>query len=154
MNRINGEWRGYYNYRGAPDLGDGFTAFLSESEGQLEGKIVDDNGPGAADVSGSFSFPSICFTKTYGNPGPLREVEEIDGIRITTLLVFSDPVEYEGSMSDDGKTLRGTWTILNNYGSSTGAWTAHRIEEEQEETAKSQRSKDKIKRPVLEDQGV
>lgn len=149
MSKIRGEWRGHYSYRGVSAPGDGFTASFSESEGRLEGTIIDDNGPGPAEVTGSFSFPSICFTKRYVNIGPVREVEEIGGKKIVSLAIYDAPVEYEGAISADGKMLRGTWIIYDKY-VSMGSWEAYRIEEE----SKSKGQKDEIKQDNLVDQDL
>jgi hypothetical protein len=128
---IAGEWRGHYQYRKLPDHGCSFSAFFSESSGQIDGTIVDDFAPGEARLEGSFAFPSLQFTKVYLNT------------------IYSvAPIDYVGSMSQDGKTISGTWTIKNDH-STSGTWTAHRLNEEAVDLAKKKARR--VGTPQVED---
>lgn len=127
---IAGEWRGFYDYHHRPDTGSGFNAFFTETSGRIEGTIVDDFAPGKATLTGSFVFPSVLFTKIYLKTGH-QEVERVgDGVSIVR--TFLRPVEYEGSMSEDGKSMSGKWFISSYDGVTAGTWTAHRLREEEE----------------------
>lgn len=129
---IAGEWRGHYAYRSSPDNGCSFSAFFSETSGKLEGTIVDDDFPGKASLIGSFSFPSVQFTKTYSKSGQTHRIEQQANQTVVYLETYGDPIEYDGLMSEDGKSMNGTWTIVNEDGSTAGTWTAYRLNEEEE----------------------
>ncbi len=147
VNTIAGEWHGRYYYDGFPKLGGDFTAFFSETAGSLHGTIVDDGGAGKATLTGSFSFPSVQFTKVYLKSSKAKYVEERKTIvpkfgmfggnqtitsKATTTETFGNPVEYEGLMSEDGKTLNGKWKLTSEKGVTAGSWTANRLIEEEE----------------------
>jgi len=145
--KIAGEWRGHYVHLKRP--GDSFTAFISESGGQIEGTVIDDSGPGPATLTGSFSFPGVVFTKVYNRPGVVRDVEKIGEQTIVTVRTYFHPIEYEGSMSDDGKTMRGTWVINGEQTLLAGSWTAYRVDEE--ELSQSKETGERVKRPEVVD---
>jgi hypothetical protein len=130
---IAGKWRGHYQYRGVPDHGSGFNAFFSETSGQIDGTIVDDFAPGEASITGAFSFPSVHFTKVY----------------LTPIQSYAEPIEYEGSMSADGKNMSGTWTINGPTSSGAGTWTAYRLDEKEKKKAKE--SATDLRQPQLEE---
>lgn len=111
--RIAGEWRGHYQYRHAPDEGSPFSAFFSQTAGAIKGTILDDFMLGKATFTGTFSYPSVQFTKVYVNSARTPH-----------------PVDYQGTMSEDGKTMSGTWTIVIDHLSNSGTWSAHRFDEE------------------------
>jgi hypothetical protein len=109
---VEGSWRGRYFYPGASEPG-GFEAVFVGSEGIIEGNILDDGILGEADVNGKFFFPHIKFTKTYRTGS-------------------KHSVHYEGTMSEDGKTLMGRWVIPgggHEGGDFKGTWTAKRYED-------------------------
>jgi hypothetical protein len=130
-------------------FGGDFTLCFSESTGPLEGTIVDDSSAGSASLTGSFSFPSIKFTKVYSKASQAKQ--EVDKKKITVLgkpitfgklqirvdqektiktiatETFGNPVEYEGTMSEDGQMLSGKWKIESKNGRSAGSWNAHRL---------------------------
>jgi hypothetical protein len=112
---VGGTWLGnyYYDRLSQPC---GFEAVFAEQGGVVDGSILDDGNLGEALVVGSFAFPRLQFQKRYDNPA------------------FS-PILYEGTMSDDGKRLSGTWRITE---AEKGTWTAWRVDGEelpaQEET--------------------
>jgi hypothetical protein len=134
---IAGEWRGHYYSHRIPDVGSGFSAFISENSGRIEGTIVDDNAPGKASFRGSFAFPTVLFTKVYVNAGKGERISISETTSVK--LSYANPIEYEGSMSEDGKTIQGTWTITNSL--SKGTWTAYRIEEEEKKEEISEKKK-------------
>jgi len=103
---IQGSWRGRYFYPGSSDA-HGFEAVFIDADGLIEGNILDDGALGEADVSGKFFYPHVKFKKTY-NSGTQHSVN------------------YQGEMSEDGKTLSGRWH-LETQGS--GTWTAKRYED-------------------------
>lgn len=142
---IAGKWRGHYQYRGVPDSGSGFGAFFSETAGRIDGTVEDDFAPGEASVTGSFFFPSVQFTKVYRYP--IRDyIVDKQSNQVMMYTAFADPIEYEGSMSEDGKTMRGTWTINSASGLPvTGTWTAYRLEEK--EKKKEKETERKVKEP-------
>jgi hypothetical protein len=147
---IAGEWRGHYQYHQSPDLGSGFSAFFSEISGRIEGTIVDDFSPGKASLTGSFSFPSVQFTKVYLKAGQVEHIDIQANKTTYTIETFGDPVEYEGSMSEDGKSMSGTWVINSKNALSTGSWTAYRLEEEENKEVKEKASR--VKERQLDEQ--
>lgn len=115
---ISGTWRGHYSYAKMPDEGSGFDAVLEEEGGFLSGHIHDDFFLGEAVVSGSFSFPTLQFTKTYVQSSPY-------------------PVQYNGTMTEDGKTIGGKWSIVDEErGENHGSWTAYRTDQEEKKEDK------------------
>jgi hypothetical protein len=61
-----------------------------------------------------------------------------------------DPVKYEGTMSEDGKTISGAWVINSpQFGVSLGNWTAYRLEEKEKE--KENVATRSVKQPELEE---
>lgn len=121
---IAGTWKGHYSYRDDPEDGSGFEAvFYEDSKGVLEGHILDDEYMGQATISGVFSYPRVSFTKVYLLPG-------------------LSPVEYQGTMSGDGKSMSGTWIITQ--GSMVvrrGGWKAHRKDDERKKEETRQEEK-------------
>lgn len=141
---IGGEWRGHYAYPGAPDQGSGFAAFFLEKSGRVDGSVIDDFWPGKATVSGSFTFPNLQFTKVYDKQ--LKAQSSDKGV--LTPEHFLSPVLYEGTMTEDGKTLSGTWTIAGPD-HVMGTWTAHRPEDEAEKQVTEKGTR--IKEPQVDE---
>lgn len=124
---ISGQWRGHYSYKNSPDAGSGFDAVFRETDGSMEGNIKDDFSPGEASLTGSFYFPSVKFTKTYYTQGYM-------------------PIQYEGTMTTDGKTLNGTWKIIvYDVVSATGTWSAYRIDDEEKRSKTTKQSTTKTR---------
>lgn len=146
---IVGEWRGHYHDARSPDLSSGFTAFFLETAGRLEASIIDDFWPGKATAAGTFFYPTIQFTKVYVNQGQIANVETRDGETILRIDSYTAPIDYEGTMSEDGKTMDGTWTIKEPI-FVTGTWTAHRAEAEEEK--KVEEKGRRIKQPQMDEQ--
>ncbi len=103
---IQGSWRGRYFHPGSSEAF-GFEAVFIDADGILEGNILDDGSLGEALVSGKFSYPHLKFVKIYQSG-------------------TKHAVNYQGTMSEDGKTLMGRWTIA---GDASGTWTAKRYED-------------------------
>lgn len=109
---VQGSWRGRYFYPGSSEA-QGFEAVFIDADGLLDGNILDDGVLGEADVTGKFLYPHIKFTKTYRTGS-------------------KHSVYYQGSMSEDGKTLMGRWVVPGGgQGGSDfkGTWTAKRYED-------------------------
>lgn len=132
MRTVAGKWRGNYQYNDAPDEGSSFTADFSETSGRLKGTIVDDYAPCEALIGGTFSFPAIQFTKVYATGEVVRSLQKKGDQFFVLEEDYANPVEYEGLMSNDGKTMNGTWHISLSRGKRLGTWTAHRLSEEEE----------------------
>lgn len=105
---ISGEWFGNYYYAGTSEP-NGFEAVFIESSGAVEGNILDDGRLGEAQVIGTYSAPSLSFTKVY---------------RAT------EPVKYVGTLSEDGNMVSGTWSINPNC---YGTWAAWRNNEDEDD---------------------
>ena len=88
---IGGGWRGKYFYA-LDGSAHGWEAVFVESNGIIEGNILDDGYLGEANAGGVFRYPFVRFTKLYRTKGML-------------------PVQYEGTMSEDGKMMTGRWSI-------------------------------------------
>lgn len=164
---IAGEWVGRYIYDKLPTHGGGFTAFISENSGAIHGTIVDDGKAGKATLNGTFSFPEVHFCKMYVKPSK-NESEKREKIvtpkfqigigkfgfgigheqtRITkTTETFGNPVEYHGTMSQDGQHMSGTWKIQSEKNSASGTWSASRQKQDDVQ--------EKIKTNVTEDVSV
>lgn len=148
---IAGEWLGHYRYDKLPTHGGAFTAFFSETSGALHGTIVDDGSSGKATLTGTFSFPDVRFTKIYVRTSESKSVKKEKiftpkfqigfgkfGIGIgqeqimttTTTETFGNPVEYEGTMSQDGRSMSGTWKIQDKNSVSSGTWSASKLKED------------------------
>ena len=107
---ITGGWLGTYHYRGflASNPPVRFEATLTAADaGRFAGTILDDGGGGEARATGVQTGSQVVFTKVY--TGPRHG--------------YVHPVEYEGTLSGDGKTMRGTWHIQ----AARGVWEARRI---------------------------
>ena len=110
---VAGNWRGRYLYTTGGADGQGFEAVFLQNDSRLEGNILDDGPLGEAVVTGSFVYPSINFTKVYRAGG-------------------QPPIYYSGTMSEDGKTLAGTWEVHSQKVKqplARGTWTARRYDD-------------------------
>src|SRR5689334_10024354 len=119
---IAGGWLGTYYYRVAhawqPPCR--FEATLSplRSDGRFTGTILDDGPLGIADVTGTQTGRRVDFTKVYAGPG--------GGARRLA------PIDYEGTLSEDGRSVSGTWRIeapapgQSRRPEVHGTWEAHR----------------------------
>ncbi len=109
--KIDGKWRGHYTYSSNTDAGSSFDAHFEDCKGALSGEIVDDEWLGAAVLVGSFNFPDVSFTKQYTR------------MKLST-------IDYKGKMSDDGKTMSGTWVIFESQTALRGTWHAYRADQQ------------------------
>ncbi|MBW4466956.1 MAG: hypothetical protein KME07_16150 [Pegethrix bostrychoides GSE-TBD4-15B] len=98
---INGSWLGTYWQNDSPTR---FEATLVVGDGSLSGSILDDNLLGEARISGEVVGRSIQFTKRYLTSSPT-------------------PIDYSGTISEDGNSMSGNWRIGQKY---SGQWEAHR----------------------------
>ncbi len=104
---LSGCWYGNYYYASAGDKPYAFETVFIESEGSVTGNILDLGVHGEAGVTGSFTYPTLSFTKVYYKGGRSNVV-------------------YDGTMSEDGKSLSGHWQIPPL---ARGSWMAWRVEE-------------------------
>src|SRR5690606_33550334 len=104
-------WMGHYAYSNPGMEGSRFEAHFTEAGGRLEGTIQDECVLGEALIFGSLSHPAITFTKIY------RDNRYA-------------PIHYSGTVSDDCKSMRGSWNIQGFEGSSgmRGTSSAHRLD--------------------------
>ncbi len=148
LHSIVGEWRGHYQYPRFPELSSAFTAFFLEKNGRLDASIIDDCWPGKATGTGTFSYPKISFVKIYVNQSKTM-MEGQFGKSKVQIEASTAPVHYHGAMSEDGKSMSGTWTISEpSY--ATGTWTAYRADAE--ENAEEEEAGKRIKQPQFDEQ--
>lgn len=125
---LGGGWLGTYAYKGRlqaqPPVRFDATFYQSDGGGSFFGTILDDGGLGEADMRGEQSGQGIRFAKDYRQSRmPL--------------------VSYEGTLSEDSRTMAGTWRIDRT---AHGVWDARRTwsdsslsaEDETEESAESE----------------
>lgn len=97
---------GQYFYLGEQD-GSAFEVVFVEIgsgfEKRVEGSVLDNCNLGEAMVSGSFTYPSLQFIKTY-------------------ISVRIDPVEYRGTMNEDGTMIAGTGTSAREIKTLVPPW--------------------------------
>ncbi len=106
---VGGGWLGTYAYTGIarrqPPVRFEATFTEPDAEGRFAGTILDDGPMGEAGVSGGQGGRGVRFSKAYKKKGlPL--------------------VSYEGTLADDGRTMRGTWRIADT---THGDWDARRL---------------------------
>ena len=93
---ISGGWLGTYYYgdgRGEPTRFEATFSSLSQ-QGSFGGRILDDEPLASAHVAdGVQAGREIVFTKIYVG------------------LTSAAPIHYDGTLSEDGRTVRGTWLI-------------------------------------------
>lgn len=98
---ISGSWLGTYWQNDSPTR---FEATLVVGDSSLSGSILDDNLLGEARISGEVVGRSIQFTKRYLTSSPT-------------------PIDYSGTISEDGNSMSGRWRIGQKH---SGQWEAHR----------------------------
>ncbi len=132
---------GQYFYLGEQD-GSAFEVVFVEIgsgfEKRVEGSVLDNCNLGEAMVSGSFTYPSLQFIKTY-------------------ISVRIDPVEYRGTMNEDGTVIAGNWYIRprdKDSGSTMGTWIATRGDGGEEFTFDVDQTKDEINDEVKEEKKI
>lgn len=95
---ITGAWSGLYVYADHPQMPPvRFEAVFEapSAEGSFRGRITDEGSVGEAEVNGSAVGRTLRFVKVYGR----------------TVYRKPEPVHYEGTVSEDGLYLSGTWRI-------------------------------------------
>jgi hypothetical protein len=120
VHTIAGGWLGTYYYGNTVQTPERFEATFSTPgrEGNFGGRILDDGVLGEANViEGVQSGREIAFIKIYVRPPAGHETA---------------PVYYEGTMSEDGKLLTGTWMLhfssrRNRTSTLRGTWEARRL---------------------------
>ncbi len=75
--------------------------------GRFTGLVLDDGPLGEASTDGMQTGRQVAFTKVY----------------VAQASSLTHPVAYEGTLSEDGTTITGTWRLSNI----SGTWDAHRI---------------------------
>jgi hypothetical protein len=109
MEDLSGGWLGTYWYQGgrSPCRFEATLAHATRT-GRLSGTVQDDGWLGMASVSGSAAGTAVAFTKVYQDP-------------------LLEPIEYEGAVAEDGRSMAGTWAI-SPHGRVTmrGTWEMHR----------------------------
>lgn len=102
MADLSGTWLGSYWQWGEPTR---FEMSLIQSGNSLVGNILDDGHLGEAKLTGEVIGRTIQFSKSY-------------------ISTKQRPINYQGTVSEDGETLSGTWCFHRSLGS--GTWEAHR----------------------------
>ena len=100
---VSGFWIGKYIYNGISGVSVEFQAELNQLGAILAGNTTEQNTFDEqarqiliADIFGKVSGSNISFTKTYTNSSKTR-----------------DKVIYNGTISSDGNSIEGTWTIAS-----------------------------------------
>jgi len=143
---IAGKWRGHYQVPHFPQHDSTFTAFISENGGQIEGAIEDDCQLGEATLTGTFSFPSVRFTKVYLRQGQINDVVKRGNTTMIITSTYGPPIDYQGTMSNDGKEMNGTWTINSENARARGTWTAYRLEDKETEKSNQTSKPSEVKK--------
>jgi len=107
MSDLTGTWLGTYWQQGKPTR---FEATLVQSGNTLTGNILDDSYLGEATLDGEVVGRSVSFVKRY-----------------TALKRKRTPVNYQGTVSEDGDYMQGTWDFFGKWGFCP--WEAHRRRE-------------------------
>lgn len=101
---VRGLWDGAFQYSSSADIGDHpFKAKLVEKDGEISGLVVEEalsGGQVKAEIHGTLDGRTIMFRKTY----------------LTQSTDYRSAVEYEGSVSADGKIISGTWKLPHDGG--------------------------------------
>ena len=116
---LTGLWSGEFAYPHHAGPTTPFLARLEDHAGQLSGTIIEPNiwtgaGTAEATIIGLRHGTSVDFTKSYGPPAP-------EG--------YESPVDYVGTVTPDGNTVKGVWSLLDM----DGTFEMRREEETREE---------------------
>ena len=102
---VSGFWTGEYAYDSVKGLKVEFKAGLVQTGAILSGDTTEENTFAdqcgqilIAELFGKVSAQNVSFTKQYKNGPPGQE-----------------KILYQGSISDDGSLITGTWTIMSSW---------------------------------------
>lgn len=119
---VTGGWLGTYAYGGLgkwqPPVRFEVTFEASEIPGEFTGTVLDEGPLGEASITGTQDGLQVRFTKVY------RSSNSLGGQVV--------PVEYEGTLAEDGRSMKGTWAIVARIPGlpplrTGGTWDAHRF---------------------------
>lgn len=82
------------------------TWTMQNEEGRFTGIVLDDGPPGEAETNGMQTGRQVAFTKVYINQSSS----------------YTHPIAYEGTLSEDGTQIAGTWRLSTL----SGTWDARR----------------------------
>ncbi|WP_026072523.1 hypothetical protein [Nodosilinea nodulosa] len=119
MADLSGMWLGTYWQRGTPTR---FEVTLVQGGTTLSGSILDADYLGEAQLSGTVSGRQVRFVKRY-------------------LTSNQTPIDYSGTVSEDGDHMAGQWSIA---GFDAGPWEAHRSEDDLSQSWKSVLERDMV----------
>lgn len=105
MADLSGMWLGTYWQRDTPTR---FEATLVQGGNTLSGSILDGGYLGEAQLSGTVTGRQVEFVKRYLGHG-------------------QSPIDYWGTVSEDGDHITGQWSIA---GFDAGPWEAHRSDDD------------------------
>ena len=99
---LTGQWSGEFAYPAHAGPVTPFLATIEDQAGRLSGTIIEpDIVVGAATAEASFTGirhgSTVDFTKSYGPRASYG---------------YENPVDYVGSISSDGNTISGVWSLL------------------------------------------
>jgi len=104
-NNVTGFWTGEYSYNILKGIVVEFHAELEQHGALLDGNTTENNAIDGqatqfliAKLFGKVTGTAVNFTKTYTN-GPPRQ----------------EKIHYEGTISEDGSHINGTWKITNMW---------------------------------------
>ncbi|APE28995.1 hypothetical protein [Aurantiacibacter gangjinensis] len=99
---LSGQWSGEYAYPQGFGPVTPFLAIIEDKGGYISGTIVEPDMIGGetleALIVGTRGGTGVDFTKVYAPSFSAR---------------YSNPVDYVGSVQDDGMTIRGMWSLLD-----------------------------------------
>ncbi len=108
---LAGGWLGTYAYGGSssrrPPVRFEATWTAHGDEGRFTGPVLDDGPLGEAQTDGMQTGRQVAFTKVYVNQSSS----------------ITHPIAYEGTLSEDGTQITGTWRLSTL----SGTWDAHRL---------------------------
>ncbi len=98
---LSGQWSGEYAYPRSSGPVTPFIAIIEDMGGRISGTIVEpdriNGGTVEADIAGMRIGTGVDFTKTYHHAASRH---------------YANPVDYVGSVSEDGTVIRGMWSLL------------------------------------------
>jgi hypothetical protein len=108
---LAGGWQGTYVYVDdpchSPPVRFEATWTMQGDGGRFTGPVLDDGPLGQSETDGMQTGRQVAFTKVY--------VDQSSS--------YTHPIAYEGTLSEDGMTVTGTWRLSTL----SGTWDARRI---------------------------